>query len=688
MKKRIFLSLILIYLLISVISAEIIISEQLKDVYNLGDEVLISAKIKSLTSTYGILQMNLICGGKEINFYKNGISLISGEEKNIEALLPLIEEVIGESRGICKIKASLLTDKLLTEEFRISDLMEVKANINKNTFNPQEELLISGNVTKESGSEINGFIDVTLSKEGRTVIKRTETISNGKFSLKIIIPQDMEAGEYLVTLTTYEKTSKGEITNKGFVSNTIRISQIPTSLELFFEKKEIKPGETLKVKAILHDQTGEKISSIAIISIKNENNNIIEQIEKETDDYIEYRIKDQQLPGEWKIVAISNQITAESSFKIEEYEKINTEIINKTVIITNTGNVLYNKTVLVKIGNESLNIDAILKVGESKKYFLAAPSGEYQVKILSQDGEEVEKSILLTGDAISIKEISEGAIEFVRHPFSWIFILIILVVVAFSIIRRNWAKNFFKKFIQKNHKHIHPDEKVISYKEGLVSPKNKAQLSLSIRGENQKSSIVCLRIKNYSEIGSNKGGAKEILQKITEMAEEVKAYIYENNECILFIFAPIATRNLENEMIAAELAQSMKKAIDNHNKLFKQKIEYGISAEHGEIIVKKEGNSMLFAGLGNFITSARKIASFSQEEVLIGEKLKEKIHSNAKLERRSSERGTYYAIKELRDKEKHQKFLSSFVKRLEKDTNSQKDQSIKDNTKETEESNI
>ncbi|MFH1365311.1 MAG: hypothetical protein ABIH28_01890 [archaeon] len=667
MEKGVILSLVVIILLISVVSAEIIINEQPKEVYNLGDTILVPAKVKSLTDTYGILQMNLVCNGKETNFYRNGISLAAGEEKDVEALIPLIEDIIGEPEGICKIKVSLLKEYILTEDFRISDLIEVKASTNKNSFNPEEEISITGNATKESKSELNGFVEITFSKEGSIKLKQTEIISNGKFLSKIKIPKTMEAGKYVVTLTAYEKDSQEKITNKGFVNYILDISQIPTNLEIFFEQKEVNPGESLKVKAILRDQTGGKINSSAVISIKDDNNKILEQIEEKTDSFIGYKIKEQQLPSEWKVIAISNKITSESTFRIKEQEKINIEIINKTVVLTNTGNVFYNKTVFVKIGEEPFNINATLKIGESKKYSLNAPEGEYLVRILSPEGEEVERSVALTGGAISVEEISKSAINLARHPFVWVFILVVLGFVAFSLFRKEHKKNFFGYFSSKKHKNTQPEEKISSYKNSLVSPTNRANLSLSIKGENQKSSIVCIKIKNHIEIALNKSNAKDVLQKITEMAERAKAYVYESNDCLFFLLAPMITKTFENEMVAADLAQSTKKAIDEYNRLFKQKINYGLSAECGEIIIKKTGDSISFAGLGNFIINAKRLASFSQGDVFIGEKLKEKIQSNAKLEKYNSDGGPHYILKELRDKERHQKFLNSFVKRWERD---------------------
>jgi len=673
MEKGKILLLIVMGLSLSLVSAEIRINEQPKDVYSLGDTLSVPVTIKALTNTYGFFQMNLICNGNEINFYKSWISLVSGNETNIDSSIQLTKEIVGDSEGICKIKASLPKEYSLTEDFRISGFLEVKASANKNKFDPGEEILITGNATKESGSELNGFVEIVFSKDGSNEMKQTEIVTQGKFFSKIKMPKTMKAGDYSITLTVYEKDSEEVITNEGLTNYAITIAQIPTSLEIFFEQKEVNPGETLRVKAILHDQTGEKINSIAVISIKDQENTIVEQVDKQTDKFVEYAIKEKQAPSEWKIVAASNQLTKEDTFVIKEQEKIGIEIINETVILTNLGNVPYKKTVFLKIGDEPFEINTSLGIGESKKYILTAPNGEYQVRVLSQDGKEVEKSVVLTGDAISVKEISQSAIELVRHPFVWFFVIIILGFVAFFLFKKNHKKSFLGHFPSKKNKPTSLEEKIPSQKNVLVSPINKAHLLLSLQGAKQPSSVVCIKVKNHQEVTSGKNNVKETLQKIVNMAENVKTSIYENNGCIFFLFVPLITKTFQSEMTAADLAQSAKKILDNHNRLFSQKIKYGISVEYGEIIAKKTGDVVNFMGLGQFMLNARKLASLSEEEVCIGEKLKEKIQSNAKLEKHSSERGPYYTIKELRDKEKHKTFLSSFVSRLERDKKQTKD---------------
>ncbi|MCK7498424.1 MAG: hypothetical protein MZW92_53175 [Comamonadaceae bacterium] len=72
-----------------IVSSEMILNQQPNKVYNLGDSVNIPITIKTIGGVSGTFSMDLICGPKQINFYKNGVNLIAGEEKIMDASLVL-----------------------------------------------------------------------------------------------------------------------------------------------------------------------------------------------------------------------------------------------------------------------------------------------------------------------------------------------------------------------------------------------------------------------------------------------------------------------------------------------------------------------------------------------------------------------------------------------------------------------
>lgn len=663
--KKVMLVIVALFL-VSFVSSQIIIEKQPEEIYNLGDSVTIPITIKAIENIAGSLQMNLICSSQEVNFYKNGINLNYGEEIRLSPppSLVLTKNVIGEIKGDCKIIASIEgEDFISTNEFKISTLLIIVPEYEQIEFSPGESFLIKGSSTKENNGDAEGFIDLELSFEGVSYLQQPSIISNGFFEINVTLLKDFKSRNYLLKLTAYEKDLNGIITNNGFVTREIFVKQVPTNLEIAYETKEVEPGTDAKIKTILHDQTGEKINSTVLITIKNQNDKVLEQKEIVTDEFLEFPINYNEPPGNFKVESVSGELTSESEFIVTEKKDVEILLINQTIILTNIGNVDYcNETILVKISEQPLNIDVCLKVDEEKKYVLTAPDGTYDIEIINKGERTFSQGIMLTGNAINLKEAGE-ILTLARYPFIWIFVIAILGFVAFMVAKKGYKRSFFG-YINKIKKNKNEQ---FSGKQTLVStPKDKAEISLSIKGQKQNSSVVCLRFKNFNELESKKQEIRETLEKIKNIAKPYKASIYETQENLFFILAPVQTKTFHNEKQAVKIAYEVKKVLEDHNKLFKQKIDFGISVNYGPIIAEQEGKSLKFASIGTLILNAKKIASLAEKEIFLSEEIKDKLSSEIKVDKVTKGNLNLYTITKIKNLEEHKKFLDNFVKNLEK----------------------
>jgi len=676
--RRVIFSVVFLILFISIVSADVIITEQPNEMYSLGDTMSIPIKITTIITIADPFTINLICNGIEtLVYYEKTLILSAGEEAEINPKILLMQDSIGRPTGTCVLKAILGSETYkLTDEFAISDYVGISIREQKIEAAPEEMIILEGDALKDNGEAVQGIAEVLIIKDNETVIELIDTVQNGYFYFNFSLPQDSTAGQYLVQLNIYENDLSGEKTNKGFVNYNLLITQIPTSLEIVFDTSRVEPGTDLKVKTILHDQTGEPIEATSIITIKNQDNEIMDQLEEATNQFLEFPIDYNEPAAEWKIVALSNRINAENSFEIIEKEDVEINLINRTITILNKGNVPYcNKSVLIKIGNDSVNVDVCLEVDEEQEYILTAPEGEYQVDIISDGEERISQSVMLTGRTIDVKEISRRS--FVRHPLVWIFLIAILGFVAFLFFKKGYKRNFVG-YITKRKK---SRETLPLIKGSLLNTKNKAEISLSIKGDKQNVSIICLKIKNLSEIGSKEGIAKESLQKIVDLIEEKKAYTYENNENLFFIFAPVNTKTFSNEKTAIEVAQKIESALTEANRLYKNKIDFGIGLNYGTIVAKKEKGVLQFMSMGTLITTAKKTANASKGAIFLGEKINDKLRTQVKTEKEMHGNTELYKIKEIKTKADHKNFLANFVKRLEKEKKEKEDKDKKEKSK-------
>ena len=351
-------------------------------------------------------------------------------------------------------------------------------------------------------------------------------------------------------------------------------------------------------------------------------------------------------------------------------------VINSNLILTNVGNVYYNDTLLVQIGEESVGIPLSLGVGETEKYLISAPDGNYEVSVLG-----MKRNVPLSGNAIQVQKIGSN------YNFSlilWIIVLLILVFGAYIIFRRGRKKRVFakakssRKVISLN---ANPSVKEASFKESSLKeskdsifiPPKKVELSLSITGSKQSATIGCLFLKNYEEISSGKGGVKETLDKVFKFIEDNKGFIYSNKSYVFFILAPSFTKTFKNQKEGVLISQKVKEILKDHNKRFKQKIDYGISLNYGEIITKIEKGGIKFMSLGTFMTSSKKLSAYSEGDVLISEEMKAGLGGDVKAELVLNGSLKAYKIGNIVDRNSHSTFISGFLARQERDRAKEKE---------------
>ena len=666
-KKRVlmFALLFAIFYVLSLISAEVIIQQQPNSLYNFGDVASVGVKIAASQNINDFFSMVLICGGKESEIHKEYIGLKPGEEKSIDAQVPLSKGfILGTS---CNVKSILGSVYVLSNEFTVSDKVYVNITDPKTDLKPGEGFVYSGRAIKENGKGVEGFVDLQILSNGSVIQEFSDTVHAGDFIINFTLPENTEAGTHAERFYVYEKDGQN-VTNNGQAIITVNVAQVPTSLEIFFEdaNKTISPSEELKVKAVLHDQTGESIPGNAIITIKDSTGKIISQFEVSNNEFINFPVKYNIAPAEWSVVAVSNEISVENRFTILEKEAVDKKLVNNTLILTNIGNVPFNKTVIIKIGGESVPLDVYLSVDESKKYVLTAPDGYHDVQIFGA-GEALTGNAFLTGSAIGAKQYSSFS-EIISHPLIWIFVILILGFVAFVIFKKGYPKSFIGMIGTKKvalGEMISLDE---VQKGKIIKTQSPAEMVLSIKGEKQDVSLVALKFKNYESISKSAEGCQETFGKLAHLAEDNKAHLYENNGSFAFIFAPVKTRTFKNEKPALTLALQIKDILDHHNKLFKQKINYGISVNHGPVIARLENGILKFMATGNLMNMAKRIAGASHEEVLLSEEIKTRLAAEVKAEKKDFDGFSAYSIKEVRDRDpENKKFITNFVRKYEKE---------------------
>ena len=647
--------------LISLASAQISIETEPNDIYNLGDHVEFVMKLIPEDYFDNLLILKLKCENIETEIYREFI--ISDVEIEKKIKITLIKSFIGDSKGVCEIIRKIGDDEeALSKEFIISDKINIYSEVPFQSITPGENIVINGTAIKENGEMVEGVVEIKNSGESEKVLKR-EIVKGGQFGLILKIPKDFKAGDRIIKFYVYEEDKMGNVINFGTSINTIVIRQVPTNIEVVIEEKAITPGDILKSKVLLHDQTGEKIDSKVYVAIKDSENNIVDKIETKTDVVFNYEIRYNEVPGKWSISAYAEDIINGEDFIIKENKEALFDLTNDTLFVKNIGNVIYNETVNLSVGNKIISLLIYLDIGEEERYSLSAPPGEYEISIGN-----LQERVSLTGNAIRVKKISNMNSGIVKI-IAWIFVILILGFMAYVIFKKGYKKSFFGKIRKsKNKKNMVKlkNEKSIS-KKILVNPKMKTELSLSINGTKQNALVGCISLKNYEEIKSGAGNVRETLEIISNLIESNKGLIYKNHGNLFFILAPVLTKTFKNEETGLIIANEIIKLLKNHNRKFKKKIDFGISLNYGTIVTKIGVHINQFMSMGTLMADARKMANTSKENIYLGEKVKERLASKVKTELKQIGSIRAYEIKEvISGKKDYSPFLKSFVERQQK----------------------
>jgi len=138
--------------------------------------------------------------------------------------------------------------------------------------------------------------------------------------------------------------------------------------------------------------------------------------------------------GPWEITASYNGVDARELFNVGEYKKIDIKLDEDSLILKNIGNVIYDREVLIKIGDEDQTLRAHLERGQTKRIKLTAPVGEYTIKVDTGDEEEdlVFQGVSLTGNVVGLERIVEGNF-WQKFPMVTIFLVavVLLAVIVF-----------------------------------------------------------------------------------------------------------------------------------------------------------------------------------------------------------------------------------------------------------------
>lgn len=639
-----------VFVTLPLISAEILLGQS-EYLYNVGDEFIINITLISTIATDGFMTSKLICPNGDVEIFRNFYSLMANEQKIVDLSILFGKSLLEDLVGNCYVDMSYGGDNVKSRDFMITKDIDISLNIVGASFDPGKEITVKGSAKKKNGQLVEGFVEAKIDGLNQSIFGSSK---GGNFNFSIPLSANVKSGNYDLNVRVYEKDSLGEIMNEGSVRAIIKITQIVEKIEIAVDSQDIMPGNILIYKLLLYDQAGLEVGEDASIVIYRPNWNIYSKKLVKSGESVQIPFALNTTPGYWTIEGIWQGLETRRSFYIKEVENASMKIENQTLIISNVGNVPYRKTLEIFIGNDNELKEINLDVGETKRYRVNAKDGEYEIRISDGILERNLGKSYLTGSAVDIREVGNESSKSVKFAI-WIIIILILAFVTF---------NFYRKIKKKSYFGREPLMPTTSVKEKISSYEDvtKNLVGTLVSGKKELVTVIVLKIKNLSELLTSENNALPAIERAIQKTKDIKGRVYEQGEYKTVILSPSFIGGEEVIGKGLALAEDIRSIIEEYNKYYALKINYGIGIHSGEMFIEtnKEGK-IKFTAVGGTTLLAKRAADRAQNCAYLTEIVHRKMLGKIKSEKISSE--GFWKLNQILRRDKHKDFINKFMKK-------------------------
>jgi len=662
MKKELVIICICI-LVITSVSASIIIEKAPKQTYKLADKIDIDISINPSVKEQVMITADLLCSNFKLNYFK---TLFDYRFDDNYFNIPTIT-VTDKLLGSCYIDFKILTLKEEVLETKSTSQMEVtnqlvlNFTIDKTQYYPGESVLIDGKGEKDTS------IFITLNDGLEELQTYQENLSTPTFSTLFKLDLELAKGTKKITITATDKNG-----NSAQSSKELYVLQVPRTIELTLDKKEISPFENITFFATVFDQSSQAMAAEISYQLLDPQGNLLESFDGQSEEIISYALTIPP-PGDYLIHAFHKNLKDTDKVNIQEVKEIDLQIKDGIVTIKNIGNVKYVKNIIVNATQEatvyqiplSLNLNPGERVSIDLRNEL--PQEKYNVAIASQNQLLVLDEVPIDDNRPIIKKVSQkiaaitGATIIETDNVGNIFYLILLIIfVGFIIVfliqkrlktnlmktidntvgiqnkritglnnslqkgnkEKTRLRDMFSTYVDKNLLHKEPTQKIVK----------------------KEISILFTDIREYSKIFDSLD-SEDVAQILNLYFSKTSEIIKKHNgfinkfigDSVMALFNAVVT-DQNHTLKAIRAALEIKEELIRVNRQLKERnlppIKVGIGIDTGVCAVGNFGSKEKteYTAVGTPLNIAFRLQSISDGEILITQRTFQKIKDKIKAE--------------------------------------------------------
>ena len=479
-------------------------------------------------------------------------------------------------------------------------------------------------------------------------VEVTHEVKEGKFAFVLVIPDHAPAGVYSLFADVQEKDRQGEVMNEGRAQFPLQVKQVVSRVVIALNSQSVLPGEELLYNVIAYDQTDNEVEQEATVIIRAPEGDVLEQYIK-TGDTQGLILPTNSSVGKWILEAQAGEIRYQQTFSVGILQKASFSLSNGTLIVSNIGNVPYQKKLKINIGGTTEVLDLNLEVGKNKRFKLLAPDGEYAVEILEDDVLKKLGTSFLTGNAIGVKEIQD-ALGSILPIWAWIVIIVLfvfLVIISYRKVRKKpyWGKT--------------PN----SFKQARFIPvQNVSALAHSGSGKREEVIVLAVQVKNTRELEKHPDALTVIGQAIRQTRQAYQVFEYSEGKYNFIIFPN--SKNINTALSAVRAAKILEAELSSYNRKHAVKISFSIGLHIGEMIIEMHQGKAKFTSLGNTIIAAKMATERTERGVVVSLPIRRLLAGQIKGEPLPG--GQYWRVMSVSERTEHEEFINKFMGREKK----------------------
>ena len=325
MKK--FHLLFLVFLLLIPVSLADISIQTDQDVYNLRNNIKVSASVLESSNFEGLFKLTIACPNYRLQYITKPITLEANSRTAISVEeLPVTYSMLGN----CAVTGTLTTTEgAIAEEqesnyFAVTNLLTVLPVNAKIKALPGDTIQVAAVVNEAYGNNVlKAPTKITLDTDIYPV-----DAADGRLNFDIVVPRNIKSGFHSIEIDSYD--SKG---NAGSSSIELEITAVPSYIKIETSSDILAPGSKTTVMSSIYDQAGDLINDSLELEMASPKNDKIFRKLVGSNEKLEYEFSQYAQPGVYKLTAAYKNLVSQGSVTIGTLRDVRIKYENESVFL-------------------------------------------------------------------------------------------------------------------------------------------------------------------------------------------------------------------------------------------------------------------------------------------------------------------------------------------------------------------